>query len=160
MLFCLSLSLGRCRKRGTCCGRREGYPCVSFLSSSALTFYPPFHPTAQAAASLNRWDIPDYWPAVLTSSTYLCVDVCVCLSWGTNGMPLVSTAEKSMTTQPFHLRNPMKGWAAAHVCLPMFIFAYTTHKLVAKFKLKYAYLSANPHRRHWCLNLEAFISAG
>lgn len=158
MLFCLSLSLRRCRKRGTCCGRKEGYPCVSFLSSSALTFYPPFHPTAQTAASLNRWDIPDYWPAVLTSSTYLCV--CVCVSWGTNGMPLVSTAEKSMTTQPFHLRNPMKGWAAAHVCLRMFMFAHTTHKLVAKFKLKYAYLSANPHQRRCCLNLEASISAG
>lgn len=159
MLFCLSLSLRRCRKRRTCCGRKEGYPCVSFLSSSALTFYPPFHPTAQTAASLNSWDIPDYWPAVLTSSTYLCVDVCVCLSWETNGMPLVSTAEKSMTTQPFHLRNPMKAWAAAHVCLRMFIFAHTTHKLVAT-AVKYAYLSANPHQRRCCLNLEVSISAG
>lgn len=103
------------------------------------------------------------YPRLLTR----CIDifhislcVCVCLSWGTNGMPLVSTAEKSMTTQPFHLRNPMKGWAAAHVCLRMFIFAHTTHKLVAKFKLKSAYLSANPHQRRCCLNLEASISAG
>lgn len=95
----------------------------------------------------------------------LCGCVCVCLSWETNGMPLVSTAEKSMTTQPFHLRNPMKGWAAAHVCLRMFmlacmwVFAHTTHKLVAT-AVKYAYLSANPHQRRGCSNLEVSISAG
>lgn len=31
-------------------------------------------------------------------------------------MPPVSAAEKSMKTQPFHLRKPMMGWLAAQVC--------------------------------------------
>ncbi len=96
-------------------------------------------------------------------------------------MPPVSAAEKSMTTQHFHLRKPMMEWLATQVCMCVrvckFMNVYVsslvdirtsssslqcggiTRCFMATAR-KYAYLSANPHQQQCLSNLRVFISAG
>lgn len=73
-------------------------------------------------------------------------------------MPPVSAAEKSMTAQTFHLREPMMGWLATHVCLSCVhfvckdVYARLLADMCTSFSggiidtaVKYSYPSANPH---------------
>ena len=69
------------------------------------------------------------YPRLLT----LCIDMfhitpcacaCVFLSSESNVMPPVSAAEKSIRTQPLHLRKPMMGWLATQVCVCVLMNVY------------------------------------
>lgn len=110
-------SLWRCRRRGSQCGRKRGYPSKSIHSSLACDF-----PSSLPSYAKNRcFSTKMRYPTLLTRRIDMFRISFVRFSRETIAMPSVSAAEKSMTAQPSsYLTSPMRGKLATHVlCHPL-----------------------------------------